>query len=78
MIHQPIAKIDSEQHQQNQHRRLQHLVRDGTLAHFDYVNPVAIRGREIVLILNAFVEIAEVFLVDGNLVQGSNRFRGAA
>ena len=78
MIHQPIAQIHPEHHQQNQHRGLQHLVRNGALADFDHVNPVAVRGRQIVLVLNALVEIAEVFLVDGNLVQGSDRLGRAA
>ena len=53
-------------------------MQNGALPAFDHINPVAVSAGEIVLILNAFVEIAEVFLVDGNLVQGRNRLGRAA
>src|SRR5438477_6241625 len=47
-------------------------MRHGTLTNLDQIVPVAIGGRQILLILYALVKIAEVFLVNRNLVQGSD------
>ena len=63
MIHQSIAQIDCKQHQQNQHRGLQHGVLNRTLADLDHIEPVAVSGGQIVLVLDALVEIAEIFLI---------------
>ena len=64
MIHQAIGEIHAEYHQQNQHRRLENFVLNRTLANFDDIDPAAVRGCQIVLVLDALGEIAQIFLVD--------------
>ncbi len=77
MIDQTAAKVHREQHDQNQHHRLEHAVQQGLLADFHQIDPVPVGASEIVLVLNALIEIGQIFLIDANAVQGSNCRCGA-
>ena len=41
----------------------------GSLANFNDIDPAAVRGCQIILVLDTLAEIAQILLVDLNLVQ---------
>jgi hypothetical protein len=52
-------------------------VQQSLLADFHQIYPVPVRRSQIVLVLNALVEVGKIFLIDGNAVQGSDGRGGA-
>ena len=68
-IDQAAGQIDSKENKGNQQRGLQHVVGRRALTQAHQVDPIGVRVGQVVVILNALIQIRETFLIDRNTMQ---------